>query len=275
MDKKEQTEEVKVRLYQLTRQFVYKYQHRYYKQFNPEVEDLEDLISEFYVSFLTPKSREKGKEQSLLDKFDPSVTTLEYLVKIAVQRKLIDYSRQHPGTNISIDSKVDEFGDCILKGFSLVDNTPESIDDRQFSQRDVNEMKLAFYSLSEYSKTCFNKQFQECKSALAPQYQKVFQSILDDYDKFSSKAQEFVQLFVDVLDEFGKQISCPLQQVTDKTAVVFVNGEFINFDRFTGKPRNKAVLKELVSSDFFRRLNSDVSIIKPQLSREGIKERYS
>lgn len=275
MDRNEQTDEVKIRLYHLTKQFVYKYQPRYYKQYDPQVEDLNDLISDFYISFLTAKSREKGKEQSLLDKFDPKVTSLEYLVKIAVQRKLIDYSRQHPSHPISIDSKVDEFGDCILQGFSLVETAQETVDSKEFTLQDIQEMKIAFSSLSDYAQEVFNKQYNECRSALSCQYQQAFDSVLKDYQKASVKAQEYVQVFVEVLDEFGQKLLCPLQQITNKTAVVFINGEFFNFDRFTGKSRNKDSLKELVYSEYIKKINDAATIIKPRYSREEFKERFS
>lgn len=63
MKRSEQTEAVKVRLYRLTDQFVKKYVWRYYKQFTG---DIDDLIMEYYVEFLTPKSRERVKKSLYL-----------------------------------------------------------------------------------------------------------------------------------------------------------------------------------------------------------------
>ena len=65
------------------------------------------------------KSRIEGEEENLLDKFDPSITTLPYLVKIAVKRKLIDSSRSDKA-EIRIDPILDEYGDSANTNLNLV-----------------------------------------------------------------------------------------------------------------------------------------------------------
>lgn len=93
MTEQEQTEQVKLELYKLTEQFVKKYQWQYYKQFKG---DINDLVGDFYADFLSKKGRGSVKE-SLLDKYNPDVTSLAYLVKQSVIRKLIDKSRGDKG----------------------------------------------------------------------------------------------------------------------------------------------------------------------------------
>ena len=115
MTKQQQTEEVKVQLFHLTLQFTRKYQPRYYYQYRGE---LYDLAMEFYCDFLTPKGRSSVKE-TLLDKFDPSITTLPYLVKVSTIRKLIDRSRADSTPILSIDALIESYGDLITKTFNL------------------------------------------------------------------------------------------------------------------------------------------------------------
>ena len=181
MKKSEQTESVKVELFNLTRQFVYKYVWRYYKQFQG---DLDDLVMDYYVEFLTPKSRVQGKEQSLLDKFDDKVTTLPYLVKIAVQRKLIDSSRQDPIRTYGLDLLSDEYGDCITEAFNLTTSQDEIIghieDFRDFSRVEVAMLKKRFMALTEEAQDTLRRQFNEAKAALNPSYREVLQEILVD-----------------------------------------------------------------------------------------------
>lgn len=272
MDKVQQTQEVKLRLYTLTQQFVYKYQPRYYKQFNPKTECLEDLASEFYLSFLTPKAREKGKEQSLLDKFDPSITTLEYLVKVSVQRKLIDYSRQHPYHSISIDEKTNEFGDCILKGLDLLQTQAESVDVREFSAKEISEIQRAFARLDDKTRASLANKFSELQNVVAPNFRKVFLEVFKDQVAKKSVVRQIVDYVVNVFDGMGESIECHMQQLTDKTAVILVDGILLNFDRQTGRCRNK---REAFSLDLRSITEYGDSIIKPLFSREEFIQRYA
>lgn len=179
MKKEEQTVEVKVRLYNLTLMFIKKYKWRYYKQYRGE---LEDLAMDFYEQFLTAKSREKGKEQSLLDKFDPSITTLEYLVKIAVQRMLIDRSRHDCRPIKSIDRFTDAYGDCITKTFALYSTEDEEeghvADTRVFTRTEVAVMKMKWYELSEKARETITKQFEEVKGVLSEPYRDALEDVI-------------------------------------------------------------------------------------------------
>lgn len=180
MDKALQTEEVKTYLYHLTLQAVKKWVHRYYKQFRG---DVNDLAGEFYVQFLTPKSREEGKEASLLDKFDDSITTLPYLVKIAVQRMLIDRSRQDCRPTKSVDHFVDEYGDCIMRAFALTTTEDEEesctiADTREFTRSEVASLKMKWFDMTEAAKKSFIKQFEEVKNVINPNYREVFEELI-------------------------------------------------------------------------------------------------
>lgn len=177
----EQTDAVKVRLYNLTLQFVRKYQPRFYKQYQG---DQEDLAMKFFCEFLTAKSRERGKEASLLDKYDSRVTSLEYLVKVSVQRMLIDCSRKKDdGTMKHIDQFVDEFGDCMTKAFQLTteDDDVETVDNRCFTSDEIVDLKLRWGSLTTTAQTKILKQYAECKNVLADNYRSMFEEVLFSY----------------------------------------------------------------------------------------------
>lgn len=244
MKRSEQTESVKVRLYKLTEQFTRKYVWRYFKQFNG---DLDDLIMEYYVEFLTPKSREKGKEESLLDKFDEKVTSLEYLVKIAVQRKLIDSSRQNPTNDIRIDNYVDEFGDCITAAFELTieqdEDTGFMVDLRTFTEEEMKSIKLKFENMKESFKESFYKQYKEVECALAPAYRDLFDFVVSGFEAemepiVEEKRNNVSQVLLEV-ETIGE---CAVQQITPKTACIFVPtyNHVVDFNRETGEARGKS-----------------------------------
>lgn len=243
MKRSEQTEAVKVRLYRLTDQFVKKYVWRYYKQFTG---DIDDLIMEYYVEFLTPKSREKGKEESLLDKFDSNVTTLEYLVKIAVQRKLIDSSRQDPTQDIRIDNYVDEFGDCITEAFELTTEQDEEsgfmVDIRTFTIEEMRSIKLRFENLADDFKQTFYKQFKDVECALAPAYRDLFSYVVSGFEaEMEPIIEEKRNKVTSVELEIAEIGNCAVQQITPKTACVFVPtfNHVVDFNRETGEARGK------------------------------------
>lgn len=252
----EQTESVKVRLYNLTSLFTKKYVWRYYKQFKG---DINDLISQYYIEFLTPKSREKGKEESLLDKFDPSVTTLEYLVKVAVQRKLIDSSRQNPFNNLSFDKLHDEYGDCITEAFELVDDPEEEVgfleDKKYFTKGELGVLKLKFENLTDSAKEEFIKQFNDVKCALSESYQDLFKFVISGYENDKEfEKQEVKSVLSEVyINGYGL---CPVQQLTSKTLCVFVPSEslVLDFNRFTGEARKKQYVEKysLPSSELLK-----------------------
>ncbi len=236
MKKSEQTEEVKVKLYQLTDQFTKKLVHRYYKQYTGSIED---LVMEYYLDFLTPKSREKGKEESLLDKYDDKVTSLPYLVKVAVARKLIDSSRQNPISLLRIDNYVEDYGDCITAAFDLAVEPEDGVDDKMFSLKEAQNLKLRFESYTDESKEMFYKQYQDVKCALTKVYQDLFDFIFSGYeqDREVVEDEQSVNMLLSV-EGIG---DCDVQQVTDKTACVYIEsvGLVVDFNRVTGEARGK------------------------------------
>lgn len=211
MTKQQQTDDVLVELFKLTLQFTRKYQPRYYYQFRGEVYD---LAMEFYCEFLTPKGRGEVKE-SLLDKFNPEITSLAYLVKVSVQRKLIDRSRADRVQVLSIDEMIESYGDVMQKTFNLVDEVEEVPDDAYYTKR----LLSAFSNLDVFTKNnLVSRLYCEC-SPLVKILKPVFQYINN----------------------------CPIQQVTDKTVVVFIPSfhKCINFALSDGHPRGGVRLPSL------------------------------
>lgn len=106
-----QTQEVFASLYNATKMFTEQLQPHYYKQFRG---DVEDLASDFYMEFIEPKGAE---HKTLIDRYDrESVFGKDErhwhaYVKTAVTRALIDESRTHPWSVISMELLLDEYGD--------------------------------------------------------------------------------------------------------------------------------------------------------------------
>lgn len=240
MKRSEQTEELKVRLYSLTRTFVHKYMHRYFKQFtgNPE-----DLIMEYYIEFETPKSREKGKEETLLDKWNSEITSLEYLVKVSVQRKLIDSSRQNPYNSIRLDNYIDDYGDCITKAFELTteqdDEQGALTDLKVFTMEEARYYKHKFELLADNIKEGLYTRYDEMRSAILPAYRQLFDYVFSGYeaDLEPETEKEAVQMYLEVIGVGD----CLVQQVTSKTACVFIESlhKVVDFNRLTGAARGK------------------------------------
>lgn len=260
MEKSKQTPEVKEQLYKLTLQFVRKYQPRYYKQYRG---DLEDLASDFFCQFLTPKSRIEGKEESLLDKFDlskkpPQLTPEVFfanLVKVSVQRMLIDRSRRDCYRHTSIDKFIDEYGDLFTKTFQLTTEADEElkefdVDNITFSKSFLDEAKSKYNCLSASARKAFTSAYNECREVLSGSYRKLFDYLL---------AEDILYLQVD-------KEWCPVQQVTSKTAVLFIPSikKMVDFDRFTGVARGKYEMN--LSLDSIAYL-SEIDVYKQSLSR--------
>ena len=180
-EKKERTksdeEKIKEELYKLTKQFVQKYQRQYYPAYKGE---LDDLVSDFYAEFLTPKSRERGKEESLLDKFDENVTSLPYLVKVAVQRKLIDRSRSDKGEKNYVEKYDEETGDLSLDWIAEhADDDEIQLEDIEFSDDEIFELRDMFDEMPEAKKKAFIKYYKEVKDVLAPNFKKLFADLVE------------------------------------------------------------------------------------------------
>lgn len=238
MEKAEQTQEVKQRLFFLTGQFTKKYVHRYYKQYRGEIED---LIMDYYLDFLTPKSRIEGQEETLLDKFDPSITCLEYLVKVAVQRKLIDSLRQDCRGQVNIDYFQDEYGDVIVKAFGLITDDDEVIghieDIRTFTKAEIEVIKMKFQSLSELSQKKIKAQFEEVKDVIAPAYRDALIAAIG----YKEKVKKVVEKISFAVEGYGQSIVADCQQITAKTVCLCIGGEVIDFNRATGECRAKGI----------------------------------
>jgi hypothetical protein len=175
---KNSEEEIKKELYNLTKQFVYKYQPRLYKQYKGEIDD---LVSDFYTEFLTAKSRESGKEESLLDKYDPEKSNLPYLTKVAVQRMLIDKSRSDKDEKNLNEKYDEETGELSL---DYVASTPAESDDVQvedieFDEDQVFELRDKWDELPAANKKALKKYFTEVKSVLSPNFRKLFEDIIE------------------------------------------------------------------------------------------------
>lgn len=206
---KERQEQLKVRLYNLTFMFVKAYKPKYYYQYQG---DLEDLASDIYCEFLTPKASKGREKQTLLDKFDDSVTSIEYLTKVCVIRKLIDKSRQDPTIRVSLDRLIEGKGDSIAKALNLVDSTPAQSALASITKRRIKER---YETLSD-----------------------------DEKNKVYSVA---VQIESEMCTELKPCIpeihGCLVQQITDKSALLYVKAwrTLITFDIKTGNARGSRV----------------------------------
>lgn len=176
---------LKLRLYNLTRQFVLKHSHHYYQQYRG---DLQDLCQDFFIDFITPKCRPGGRKETLLDKYDSSVTSFEYLVKNAVIRKLIDRSRKDRTVSLSIDNLQEEYGDIITETFQLVDSQKHSelqefidpsVDERIFTEDEVEYYRTKFEKLSENVRQSFVREYHKVRGVFASGYRNLFDTIIE------------------------------------------------------------------------------------------------
>lgn len=176
---------LKLRLYNLTRQFVLKHSHHYYQQYRG---DLQDLCQDFFIDFITPKCRPGGRKETLLDKYDSSVTSFEYLVKNAVIRKLIDRSRKDRTVSLSIDNLQEEYGDIITETFQLVDSQKHSelqefidpsVDERIFTEDEVEYYRTKFEKLSENVRQSFVREYYKVRNVFAIGYRNLFDTIIE------------------------------------------------------------------------------------------------
>lgn len=185
LSEEEQTPQLKKELYDMILPFVRKYQPIYYAQYKG---DLRDLASEMYVSFMTRKGRGEKKE-NLLDKFDPSITVLPYLVKVAVQRKLIDYSRSDK-KEVSYDKGWDSEDDAKrltlnLLSKNLSEEDLEDISQIEFTDEFIGEMKDKFNELSQSEKDYFKKtlKYYRNKVGLHENFDTLFSYLEEDMEE--------------------------------------------------------------------------------------------
>lgn len=208
MNKSLQTEKLHLELYNLTRSFTKALVGRYYYQFRG---DVNDLASEFFTQFITPKGRKGAVKESLLDKFNPETTSLAYLVKVCVTRKLIDQSRQNPQHYTSIDNMMEENGDCITKAFKLTSEQEEERSSILNDPKYLEKVLEGFRKLPEMERNLYFVSIFDSQSILA--------SILQPTLRYAHM--------------------CPIQQITDKTVVLYVPEaqKLINFSLDDGHPR--------------------------------------
>ena len=224
MDKKSQ-ENYKVQMYELVRMFVRAYQRRYYIQYKG---DIDDLASDFYLEFMTPKARELGKEQSLLDKFDPNVTTLPYLVKVSVIRMLIDRSRSDKA-EVNYENLYDEYGDVILANFNLVDEPDTQIEDFDPDEEEIALYRKAWKLRTEEQKETILENFRQVENILAPNIRNFLLTIIGS----PKKKSYYLQL------EDGS--SYQVYQVTEKSIQLLHKDvfEIRTYNKATGEARGK------------------------------------
>lgn len=206
MNKSEQTSDLLLRLQELSVIFTKRYQPQYYYQYRGE---LYDLAMEIYCDFLTPKGRGEKKE-TLLDKFDATTTSLEYLVKVCVIRKLIDKSRANPLQFQSLDESLETKGDSIYNSISFLSDSGESaLTDERF----LNKVEMEFNKLPELVRNQHYVALFECDSPLAKRLKPVIRYIHQS----------------------------PIQQITDKTAVLFIPQfrKCIDFSLFDGHAKGR------------------------------------
>lgn len=225
MTQEEQTEQVIVELYNLTRQFTFKYQPLYYIQYRG---DLEDLCADFFCDFMQKKSRIEGEEESLLDKFDSKITTLPYLVKVAVKRKLIDRSRADKA-EIRIDPIMEKLGDSANTRLNLVYEPDEVIEQMIFDCDDLFRAKHQFSLLPKETQNKVRRYFAEVKNCIAPNVLSMVSKVIDR--NLTAKIA-------------GKEYKCC--QVTEKSLQFNMDGKIVTFNRDNGEQR--ASVREYVMS---------------------------
>lgn len=213
----------KVTLYNLTMKFTEVYQPRYYVQYHG---DVHDLSMDIYEDFLTPKSRVKGQEKTLLDRYDTNLKPADMteeaffanLCKVSVTRKLMDRSRVDRYQFSSLDAMIDEFGDlcCPVEDEDYMEGVAK-VKDR------LRDFADAFRGLKPGERRRLRAAYNgiEVKDSL---YQEFFDMLLNHTQTVPVEAR----------DGFGRDITLYIQSVTDKTITWYdpVNRRFCVSDKF-------------------------------------------
>ena len=269
MTKEQQTDQVKLRLYRLTEMFVKHYQPLLYYQFRGEQAD---LVSDFYTEFLTPKSRVKGKEQTLLDKFDDSITTLEYLVKVSVQRKLIDASRKDKGER-SFDALKENLGESYMDSYvSGRMNSQADIDHMEFDVHQMMTLCDRYDHLCQAQKDTVNQMYAEVRNVISPVWRERFDQIIEVVEEKAPEVKKVKDLELSITAG-AESLIVKIQQITDKTICALFKGEIIGINRFTGQGRSKRFEHiHLVPESLA--LVSTIDIYKSGLDRMSFIKKY-
>lgn len=144
MKQEDQTEQIKLELFKYTELFT---KSLIAKKFRTLRGKEEDLAAKFYSEFLTAKSR-NGNDESLLDKWDPNKLTLPALVKISVNRMLIDTIRKKSLSEVSMDADYDEDSNSAgLEYVAYKQNSKESPISVDTSSESLKKARANFLSL--------------------------------------------------------------------------------------------------------------------------------
>ena len=125
------------------------------------------------------ESRVKGEEESLLDKWDPEVTILPYLVKVSVIRKLIDGSRTDKGElNYTEDYEEDsgKLSMDFLRG-DLTEEEIEQIEDMEFDEEFVDTLVAKYHTLKCKGEKRLPSTIKEVKNVLSPNFKNLFEKV--------------------------------------------------------------------------------------------------
>lgn len=110
------------------------------------------------------------------------------LVKNAVIRKLIDRSRKDRTVSLSIDNLQEEYGDIITETFQLVDSQKHSelqefidpsVDERIFTEDEVEYYRTKFEKLSENVRQSFLREYYKVRNVFASGYRNLFDTIIE------------------------------------------------------------------------------------------------
>lgn len=188
--KAEQTDQVKKELFQLTKQFVLKLWRHYFPHCSGSKDDLDDLIYDFYLEFLTPKSRVKGNEQSLLDKWDPEKLNLPSLVKVSVIRKLIDKERTFKHEKHYSETYDENTGDLSLDFLAKqVSEEDVQLEDIEFTEDEIFEMRDKYDEMDPEAKEAFLTYYNRVKNKLPQNFKDLFADLVGtDAPKAKTKA---------------------------------------------------------------------------------------
>lgn len=206
ISKEDQTDQLKYKVYTMVLPFVQKYQPRFYPQYRG---DLKDLASQFYLDFMGGSG---GDKESLLDSYDPSVSSLPYYVKIAVQRALIDESRTDKG-EVSYDAywndKFRNSRQLVVDFISGRLNKDEltQLEDMEFDADFISEMKDRFQELSPEQKYKFERYYNQVKGVLSPNFQDLFSYVESDFE--SNKYGDYHASVTGRAPDFTIEITSP------------------------------------------------------------------
>jgi hypothetical protein len=185
MTKEEQTSDVIEKLYFLTRTWVRKEWRNFFYQFDG---DVDDLASDYFMSFMTAKSRTPGQEKTFLDTFDPTVRTIEGYTRCCVVRKLIDSSRVRSHQygkcdKVSLSGMIDanagnDDQEIIDPAWEEMSVLPDVFEHENYSWEDIRDIKQHFYNLSEHRQAKLKEQAIQFDADLSPEFKEMFSEVI-------------------------------------------------------------------------------------------------